>query len=94
MGLTRLERVTFPLSEGCSNRLSYRPGYDNAECRSQNEKPLVQRSADFFMLECLKVPVLSEPDSPLTAAYVTEPAQLEWLEQGFGSLAVTLTPSP
>jgi hypothetical protein len=26
MGLTRLELVTFPLSEGCSNRLSYRPG--------------------------------------------------------------------
>jgi hypothetical protein len=25
MGLTRLELVTFPLSEGCSNRLSYRP---------------------------------------------------------------------
>ena len=25
VGLTRLERVTFPLSEGCSNRLSYRP---------------------------------------------------------------------
>lgn len=26
VGLTRLELVTFPLSEGCSNRLSYRPG--------------------------------------------------------------------
>jgi hypothetical protein len=25
VGLTRLELVTFPLSEGCSNRLSYRP---------------------------------------------------------------------
>ena len=25
VGLTRLERVTFPLSEGCSNQLSYRP---------------------------------------------------------------------
>jgi hypothetical protein len=28
VGLTRLERVTFPLSEGCSNRLSYRPRQD------------------------------------------------------------------
>src|SRR5690554_6755510 len=26
VGLTRLERVTSPLSEECSNRLSYRPG--------------------------------------------------------------------
>jgi hypothetical protein len=25
MGLSRLELLTFPLSEGCSNRLSYRP---------------------------------------------------------------------
>ncbi len=25
VGLTRLELVTFPLSEECSNRLSYRP---------------------------------------------------------------------
>jgi hypothetical protein len=25
VGLTRLELVTFPLSEGCSNQLSYRP---------------------------------------------------------------------
>ena len=26
VGLTRLELVTFPLSEECSNQLSYRPG--------------------------------------------------------------------
>ena len=25
VGLSRLERLTFPLSEGCSNQLSYRP---------------------------------------------------------------------
>jgi hypothetical protein len=29
VGLTRLELVTFPLSEGCSNRLSYRPKKDS-----------------------------------------------------------------
>ena len=60
----------------------------NADFRRQNEQPPEGRSAaiSFLYSFSFKVPTL-------TAAYVTEPAQLERLEKGFWSLAFQLIPN-
>ena len=52
VGLTRLELVTFPLSEGCSNRLSYRPVTLMAERRQSTHWPSRARSSAI----CQQVP--------------------------------------